>query len=64
MIEIDFADFLAEQGEKSRARELFRTGLNHLSNALPSDNPRYLEQTERYEDLFGEPAPAANDGQP
>ena len=52
-MQMDFAAFLMEQGEASRAQTLFRTGLEHLGEAIPVDHPRYLRQVGRYEELFG-----------
>ncbi len=50
---IDFGAFLHSQGLDERARNTFGTGLVHLEDALGTDNPRYLEQLERYRALFG-----------
>lgn len=57
LAEIDYSVFLAEQGEPSRARELFETGLKHMAASLPADNSQYVDQLARYEKLFGERAP-------
>ena len=57
LIQIDFAIFLAEQGNSVRALEWFNDALEHLSAALPADNSQYLEQRRLYEDLFDAPAP-------
>ena len=57
LIQMDFAELLAEQGDDSRAQEIFQNGLTNLSTALPAGNPKIREQADRYEELFGEPPP-------
>ena len=55
---MDFSAFLIERENETQARQMFEEGLVHLRAAIPIDNPRYLEQTARYEAMFGEPPPA------
>lgn len=57
LVQMNFGAFLFEQGDESRAREFFQAGLNHMAAALPVENPRYVKQAKRYENLFGEPPP-------
>lgn len=55
IIQMNFGVFRFEQGDESSARELFRAGMDHLAAALPTSNPRYQEQADRYAETFGEP---------
>jgi tetratricopeptide (TPR) repeat protein len=57
VLQINFGAFLLDQGEVARARAEFKSGLRHLAETLPGDNPRYLQQADRYRELFGEPPP-------
>ena len=56
-LQLNFGEFLVEQGEPERAREMFDAGFTFLAAALPHDSPQFLKQAKRYERLFGEPPP-------